>query len=109
MFKVGDEVVCVDAEFLNDNCPLTRLTEGSVYVVEAVYPDGEGCLCHNSPYMLDLVGVPSDPEWAYAACSFRKVERKSDNFSIEAFLTIKPNQFEGPKRTNQPAKRKEKA
>lgn len=100
MFKPGDEVAIVRGQREQSNAVCLP---DIVYVVSSVGVwDGFPFVC--------LVGHDSGhPCKGFAAHSFRKVERKSDSLSIESFLTIKPNQFEGPTRTNQPAKRKEKA
>lgn len=99
MFRVGEEVVCVSG--MQD-----RLEKGATYMIVHV---GDG---NFSPGIyVAVAGVfRSDGELAmWHPTRFRKVERRNDSLSIEAFLTIKPNQFEGPTRTNQPAKRKEQA
>jgi len=110
MFRVGDEVECVwpcgklPGFAYPDLMPMPEV--GLRYTVKGV---GHA---HGRPGLfLHEIGWTSvgGSEGMYRASNFRKVERKSDRLSIEAFLTIKPNQFEGPKRTNQPAKRKEQA
>ena len=118
MFRVGDEVLCVDAR----DCP--ELIEGAPYIVERVLEYGDEILCSDGEWSVVMsegvslwvfgghnfrVYENEEESSGYKPERFRKVERKSDSLSIEAFLTIKPNQFEGPKRTNQPAKRKERA
>ena len=124
MFKVGEKVVCVD-----DKAFMGGLTEGQEYIVEGCFVSGD-LLPYRDGSRRWLYPGPDVAVWVlggadfasgsirgrdgrispgYKADRFRKVERKSDSLSIEAFLTIKPNQFEGPKRTNQPAKRKEQA
>lgn len=118
MFRVGDEVECVDAS----DCP--ELVEGAPYIVERIVQCGDEILCTDGEWsIVTSEGVSvwvfggqdfrvyEDEETpsGYKPERFRKVERKSDSLSIEAFLTIKPGQYEEPKRTNQPAKRKEQA
>jgi len=111
MFKVGDEVICIisgDLPFGSGELPAVGLTEGATYTVcqTAI------CPFDNVPivFLAETANRNSEgTDYGYLPVRFRKVERKSDSLSIEAFLAIKPNQFEGPKRTNQPAKRKEQA
>lgn len=96
-FKPGDEVVCIKDGRV---CPTFA---GETYVVEDVF-------LH--PYegpALQLVGIPVRVEpfyWGHTPERFRKVERRNDSLSIEAFLTIKPGQFEEPRRA--PAKKRER-
>jgi len=102
MFKVGDEVVCVDAEFhgYGSHSDALQLVLDGRYTVSAIVS------AHQGVHVDEICAKnPSGFNWH----RFRKVERKSDSLSIEAFLTIKPDGFEEPKRTNQPAKRKEQA
>lgn len=107
-FRVGDEIVAVDDGGHTLGCPLPHLMVGSVYVATEV-TDPYECLDCGSCAGVRIADIPlnlyeQNGSWEYAACSFRKVERKSDSLSIEAFLTIKPG-FEEPKRTNAPAKK----
>jgi len=95
-FKPGDEVVYVGGDVGLPGIGQSQLSKGSVYVVFSV---------HLHPHF-DLVGVRVvgyGP--VVVANSFRKVERRNDSLSIEAFLTIKPG-FEEPKRA--PAKKRER-
>lgn len=100
-FKPGDEVVCI-AEA--DGYPYT----GRRYVVSHTLPPLSSSL-YGVRLTTDTEDLFPSERVGWAHTMFRKVARKSDSLSIEAFLTIKPNQFEGPTRTNQPAKRKEQA
>lgn len=52
-----------------------------------------------------LVEFP-DHGSGHAVLSWRKVQKRNDRLTIEAFLTIKPGQFEEPKRA--PAKKRER-
>ena len=109
-FKPGDEVVCVESRVIIDgeaiNLELRSIAAGATYVIDTVWPHPKA----KTGWLASLAGIPNLPTFGgYSTSRFRKVERKSDSLSIEAFLTIKPNQFEGPTRTNQPAKRKEQA
>lgn len=100
-FKPGDEVVCVDAT-PRDERPI-GIAKGAIYTIATIYRhfDEVGVTLAELP-------VPGDaPGWL--ASRFRKVERKSDSLSIEAFRTIKDGAYEEPRRANQPAKRKEQA
>lgn len=95
-FKPGDEVVCVK----DGRTGVTR--KGKAYVVEAVF------LHPSSGPSLALIGIPVRVRgyyWGHNPDRFRKVARRNDSLSIEAFLTIKPG-FEEPKRA--PAKKRER-
>ena len=102
-FKPGDELVAVD-----DGGPgcerigAPRLVVGAVYVCAAVGGVRSCDDCGACPD-IDLVGLVSD-DYTYCACSFRKVERRNDRLTLETLLTIKPGQFEEPKRAT-PAKK----
>ena len=95
MFRVGEEVVCVSG--MQD-----RLEKGATYMIVHV-GDGNFSL----GIYVAVAGVfRSDGELAmWHPTRFRKVERRNDSLSIEAFLTIKPG-FEEPRKA--PAKRKER-
>lgn len=116
-FEPGDLVVCVKAaptlkpsHRYPDN--LAPLVAGAAYTIRAVGEvfDGWGVSEGVAVWLEEARWTTlAGTDGGFCPSRFRKVERKSDSLSIEAFLTIKPNQFEGPKRTNQPAKRKEQA
>jgi hypothetical protein len=94
-FKPGDELVSL---YTGDG-----LKEGHVYVCASL-DVGTGCTDGCPSFVCCSVeGLPDD-DWC--SCTFRKVERRNDSLSIEAFLTIKPG-FEEPKR-KAPAKKREK-
>lgn len=100
-FKPGDEIVYVGNPPTVTNPCGRALDPDAVYTVEAV-----GFV---SPYAtVRLVGFHNTArrDGFYAAMAFRKIERRNDSLSIEAFLTIKPGQFEEPKRA--PAKKRER-
>lgn len=102
MFRVGDEVVCVDAqrrEFSGnpENCNL--LTQGAVYTVRRLAYGGLG---------VHLAEVRNMNPSGFWHDRFRKVQRKTSDLSIETFLTIKPG-FEEPRRTTTPARKRERA
>lgn len=104
-FKPGDEVVCVKTP----SCAANPTVKGQTYTVERVFFNQ-----WSGDYALMLLGVENGDEWAdypgfwgHSPRRFRKVERRNDSLSIEAFLTIKPGQFEEP--TRAPAKKRERA
>ena len=102
MFKVGDEVVCVnDAPRPGRVWAGTPPVIGRTYTVTGLFP---------SPFLdgfsLLLAEIENAEGFGYADFRFRKVERRNDSLSIEAFLTIKPGQYEEPKRA--PAKKRER-
>jgi hypothetical protein len=102
--KAGDQVVCV-VEDTQETDFLKVLSGWDVPVgaVCTVFWVGViGC----DPVMT-LVEYPLPRGHFYQCRDFRKVERRNDSLSIEAFLTIKPDQFEGPTR-KAPAKKREK-
>lgn len=112
-FKPGDEVVCVRAA---DPRPGRRwvgtIVVGETYIVESVAPVPEP---HPDAGLISvrIVGAPNfslrfGGEVGYHPSRFRKVERRNDRLSIEAFLTIKPG-FEEPRRPKAPAKKRERA
>jgi hypothetical protein len=95
-FKPGDEVVCISAE---EGYPFRGVT----YTVAAVLPPLSSHLfgirlTTDTEDMFDL------PAQGWAHTIFRKVQRRNDSLSIEAFLTIKPG-FEEPRRTKTPARK----
>ena len=107
-FKPGDEVVCVDNSRADGTT--ANLVVGTVYVIEAVLPSmggRSGYTGGTAPAGVRIVGVVSSTWRKTFDCRrFRKVERRNDSLSIEAFLTIKPG-FEEPKRA--PARKRERA
>jgi hypothetical protein len=117
-FRVGDRVLCV-----NDVVDFGGLKKGQEYVIEAVFASGDMLPIAGKNHLWAYPGQISvwvtgganfaagvrSPQTGrlspgYRPDRFRKVERKSDSLSIEAFLTIKPG-FEEPKRTTAPAKK----
>jgi len=103
-FKPGDEVVCVDTS------PCVRtghapFTEGAIYTIRAVdadYPSGVvGLMFEEVPAMEFWCGQ----ELGWDSRRFRKVQKRNDRLTIEAFSTIKDG-FEEPKRA--PAKKRER-
>ena len=103
-FKPGDEVVaaqsCVTAPLL--------LSAGQTYVVSRV----EIVPVPGDEVRVFLVGVQEGCRWdntfyGFPPSRFRKVERRNDSLSFEAFLTIKPG-FEEPRRPKAPAKKRER-
>lgn len=110
-FKPGDEVVCVDAKKRDPARSWSAaLVQDAVYTVASVGPVP---VPHSlaGTMTVHLVGVAHvcplhGVEIGFDPARFRKVERRNDSLSIEAFLTIKPGQFEEPKRA--PAKKRER-
>lgn len=93
-FKVGDEVVCVDAGFNPSSGAFApMLVEGSVYVVSEIGIEPSNCIA-----WLNVEGVDSRSICGLDARRFRPVHRTKTDLSIEAFSTIKPGQYEEPKR-----------
>ena len=102
-FKPGDEAMCIKDGWRAGRFPRWQFWRhygprcGDVHIVRYVHPDGGIVWLNFSDWR--------EPNAGFDASHFRKVERKSDSLSIEAFLTIKPKQYEEPKRTNAPAKK----
>lgn len=105
-FRVGDEVVCVDAQTMNPFWGPPPLVEGQVYVVESLHA---GVCPRYGPYIgVYLVGAPrSETGNGWDSVRFRKVQRRNDRLTIEAFMTI-PGGFEEPRRPKAPAKKRER-
>jgi hypothetical protein len=102
-FKPGDEVVCVDAS-PSFRVAAGRPVKGAVYVVEGYDEsriDGIGLIIAGLGWSHDFDGLTV----GWSPLRFRKIERRNDSLSIEAFLTIKPG-FEEPRRA--PAKKRER-
>lgn len=103
-FKPGDEVVCIDdgPQWDRYDCPLEK---GESYVVlrviDHVAADGSSYSLVVGPSSLHHTG-------AWSPSRFRKVQRRTSGLTVESFLTIKPGQFEEPKRPVK-APKKEKA
>lgn len=100
-FRVGDEVVCVFAGhdetgvFWGGDAPV----EGRRYTVTGVtWHDGLSCI-FLAEISNDRFGFTG-----YAARRFRKVQKRNDRLTIEAFMTIKDG-FEEPRKVKAPAKR----
>lgn len=105
MFKVGDEVVCINIGPLQNkngrflSCPF--LEKGKVYVVSSVGV----CPVFDVPYV-NVVGVNAERASGFKPERFRKAQRKNSRLTLEAFFTV-PGGFEEPKRA--PAKKKAEA
>lgn len=108
MFRVGDEVVCVDARpqsspvyGLNGARTWTAVRKGDVYIV-----GGLGVAWDGRTPVVYLVGHENpDPfrnDCGYGCFRFRKVQRRD----LSAWLETATD-FEEPKRT--PAKKRERA
>lgn len=113
-FVPGDEVVCVDAR------DAAELVEGQCYVIERIVAFGDEIMCHDG--VVSLVLTPGFAVWVfggddfrdpnqdssgYRPSRFRKVQKPKTDLSIEAFLTIKPGQFEEPRKVVTPQREKE--
>ena len=102
-FQVGDEVVCIKMECAPDMV-------GNIYVVDEIWPTGShphGVRWWMERTSITLVGVElgrdlDAPAYGFDPSRFRKVQKPRTTLSIESFLTIKPGQFEEPRRA--PAK-----
>lgn len=91
-FKVGDEVVCVDASSFPD-----EVLEGPVYVVSEITAPGWA-----GDVGIRLEGVASVWDWpgqGYWVGCFRKVQRRD----LTAWLATE-NTIEGPLRTKEHAR-----
>lgn len=105
-FKPGERVVAIKSQ-----SGYAEIVVGAEYTVRDYGPtiEEDGRVTPDDP-TLWLVEVSWDFKGpgtgGYEPLWFRKVERKGDSLSIEAFLTIKPGQHEEPKRS--PAKKREK-
>lgn len=114
-FRVGDEVVCVGAAPCPEWARWEVLTHGKLtppplvcgrqYTIRAVVLAGEGVHLHE---VLSVAETYGHLDRGFRPDRFRKVERRNDSISIEAFLTIKPG-FEEPRRPKAPAKKRERA
>ena len=103
-FKPGDEVVCVDAK-PRDNRSRLFVKEGETYTVRPCGRRGcNGVLVNEAPAPI-MAGMISA---CYHPRRFRKVQKRNDRLTIEAFSVIKDGGFEEPKRTA-PAKKRERA
>lgn len=98
-FKVGDEVVCVDASPSHYH-GIHSLILGATYRITAfdgLPPEPDGTIG------LHLAEVPTPPPSyiGWASTRFRKVQRRNSRLTLEAFFKV-PGGFEEPKRA--PAK-----
>lgn len=112
-FRVGDEVVCVDDS--KATSPVYGLgatywnppVRGATYTIAGLGVAWDGA----SPvvYLAEQANPHRDTgeEQGYWAARFRKVERRNDRLSIEAFSVIKDGGFEEPRR-KAPAKKRER-
>lgn len=92
MFRIGDEVVCVDDTNQVSERPLVNKR---TYIVS-----GRAGNC--GLYLHGVVNRGGDWE-GHNPNRFRKVQKRNSSLSYESFLTIKPG-FEEPRRVNTPAK-----
>lgn len=103
-FKPGDEVVAVDCGNLEGDRAAITLTVGQIYVCVEVAETDDVCPECGSTLGVDVEGA-IDPDYYFCPCSFRKVQKRNDRLTIEAFSTIKDG-FEEPRRA--PAKKRER-
>jgi hypothetical protein len=107
MFRVGDEVVCVDARgrpgcAWYGDVPI----EWQVYTIRAV---GISRLSGElGVWLNEIRNDGGGIDDAYRAIRFRKVQRRNTDLSVESFLTIKPG-FEEPRRVTTPTRKRERA
>lgn len=102
-FKPGDDLQAVKTDHGDPwETGLPDLVVGNVYVCEDVYDSGCRCIDCDSPIAVAVVGLAY--LGGYCICAFRKVIKPNSSLSIESFLTIKPGQFEGPRRVVEPEK-----
>lgn len=109
-FKVGDEVVCVDAGAWRGPTRAARtmpphgLAEGATYTVTGfgVTP-WDGSL---TVFLAETrnVGIGGD----YRAARFRKVERRTDKLSLTEWLSQPSGDTDKLDKTRAPAKRRER-
>lgn len=107
MFRVGDEVVCVDASPCAATGRVSGLAHGGRYTVAALC-GGTGGL---GVLLIEAVAPATvlwGPDYGFRASRFRKVQKRNDRLTIEAFSVIKDGGFEEPKR-RAPAKKRERA
>ena len=94
MFRVGDEVVCVDASpsWVDGRC---YFSEGGSYVIsgfDTLPPDGSGDL---GVYIVGVKTPPYHDDRGWSASRFRKVTKSKTD--IQAWLA-QPSDYEEPKR-----------
>lgn len=102
-FKVGDEIVCVDANEIPPSgqghfrCPLSGLlVEGAVYTVS-------GLVDWLGEIGVQLAEVSSDHvTGSFLSSRFRKVERKTDKLSLTEWLA-QPTDYDEEQRNPAPA------
>lgn len=102
MFKVGDEVICIDVSLHADQMlepwhldgyvgNLSLISEGSPYIIEG-FDRKDG---------LFLVGIMTPHRQRYGlgfkASRFRKTQRHGSGLAIESFMTM-PGGYEEPRR-----------
>jgi hypothetical protein len=110
-FKVGDEVVCVNAVGARPGFVLYgHLVEGGVYTINRIGPnpspflDGVSLWLKESDNVCQATGL----NIGYRPDRFRKVQKPKTDLSLEAFFTV-PGGFEEPKRAPKaPAKKRER-
>lgn len=105
-FKAGDEVVCVDADLAWGVVP-HGLVMGTTYRVLAVAYNRTTTDGGNVSIQVEVRSP--HPEGLWRSSRFRKVQKRDSSLSISDFLTIKPGQFEEPRRVSEPVKRRERA
>lgn len=106
-FKPGDDVECINVDFLSARF----VKKGDIYRCSALIDHGSHDSCFacgsNNSLEVALASVRLDMGVHLCSCSFRKVHRNRQDLSIERFLTIKPDQFEEPRKTPDKERKKE--
>jgi hypothetical protein len=96
-FKPGDEAVCIDDTDWSPDTFQPKLN--AVYTVERVEIDSGATW---------VFLAEAEPDDMFFAGSFRKVQRRKTDLSIESFLIIRPG-FEEPRRVTTPIRKRERA
>jgi hypothetical protein len=101
MFQVGDEVVAIKG-YQPDAFQVL------VHGEKACSAPRSGVVVkywHSGGYDRMHLSGAENPVWGYDPLAYRKVQKRNSSLGIESFLTIKPGQFEEPKKpVNQPGK-----
>lgn len=112
-FKPGDEVVCIkdfSGYAVKHPAAIGTVVTGHAYtvsmVVAATYPDGQPSGRIGITLVETGFKTTDGRLGLYNPSRFRKVQKRNDRLTIEAFSTIKDGGFEEPRRA--PAKKRER-